>query len=564
MFSGEMSTTIHVHGDKPSHAVRRDVEIIRTVALIAAAVSATYALAWVFTGDGTLLLQATGPAVVAVFAMWQLNQDRPQAVAVLLVSAIFVVLQVEIVDKPGMDVASLIGLLMIGAAASILIRRYRSPFLAAYSLLLVVSQIAWFGESGSVGDILFRTIVPVVSFWFITWLLLWTRRSQETEETRYELLFARAPVSIWEEDYRAVGNWLDGLRRIGIGDLRAYLADHPEAIVHAATSIVVKGVNESTLGLMEAEDKAQLLGRLPPESVTDHARLSFIEQFVAIWEDRDHLDTTLRGTTMQGNEIDGVLRWVVPRDGGRLDLENAVIAMVDITDLRRAERRLQELVKSKDQFIASVSHELRTPLTAVVGLTDELRNHHSTFSPAEQQEFMNLIAEQAGDVANIVEDLLVAARADIGTMNLAMKEIDIASAVRSLTETADDRTDPALELPSNGDLRALADEARVRQILRNLLSNARRYGGDTIIVRAGQEGPRVWIEVGDDGPGIIEADRERIFEPYTTAHPVSGVTAAVGLGLTVSRQLARLMSGDLTYRCENGESTFRLTLPVSP
>ena len=564
MFSGEMSTTIHVHGDEPDHVVRRDAEIIRTVALIAAAVSAIYVLAGILTGDGTLILQAAGPAVVAVFAMWQLNQVKPQAVAVLLVSAIFVVLQVEIIDKPGMDVASLIGLLMIGAAASILIRRHRSSFLAAYSLLLVVSQIIWFGESGSVGDILLRTIVPVVSFWFITWLLLWTRRSQETEEARYKLLFARAPVSIWEEDYRAVGDWIDGLRRIGIGDLRKYLANHPEEIVKAATSIVVKDVNESTLELLEVQDKSQLLGPLPPDSVTDHARLSFIEQFVAIWENRDHLDTTLRGTTVLGNEIDGVLRWVVPRDKGRLDLENAVIAMVDITDLRRAERRLEELVKSKDEFIASVSHELRTPLTAVVGLTDELRNHHSTFSPTEQQEFMDLIAEQAADVANIVEDLLVAARADIGTVSLAPKAIDIAAAVRSLAETPDERTGPVLELPSNSHLRALADEARVRQILRNLLSNARRYGGDTIIVRAGQEGARVWIEVGDDGPGIIEEERERIFEPYTTAHPVSGVTAAVGLGLTVSRQLARLMSGDLTYRCEKGESTFRLTLPVSP
>ena len=563
MFTKEMSASIHVQGVGQSTAVRRDSEIIRTVALIAAAVSATFGLAGIVGGDGTLILQATGPAVVAVFATWQLNQATPRAVPVLLISAVCVVLQVKIVDKPGIEVASLIGLLMIGAAASILIRQYRASFLTSYSILLVVSQIAWFGESGSTTDLLFRTIIPLVSFWFISWLLLWTRRSQEAEEARYELLFARAPVSIWEEDYGAVGDWLDGLRRIGVGDLRAYLADHPEEIMRAATSIVVKDVNDSTLELLEVQDKSQLLGPLPPDSVTEHARLSFVEQFVAIWEDRDHLDTTLRGTTMGGNEIDGVLRWVVPRDKGRLDLEKVVVAMVDITELRRAERRLQDLVKSKDQFIASVSHELRTPLTAVVGLTDELRNHHSAFSPVEQQEFMDLIAEQAADVANIVEDLLVAARADIGTVSLALKEIDIAEAVRSLAKTSDDKAGPVLELPSNGDLRARADEARVRQILRNLLSNARRYGGDTIIVRAGREGAKVWVEVGDDGPGIIEAERERIFEPYTTAHPVSGVTAAVGLGLTVSRQLARLMSGDLTYRCEDGESTFRLSLPMS-
>ena len=540
----------------------RDSAIVRTVALIAATVGAMYAFAGIFSGDGTLLVQAIGPAVVAIFAIWELNQDRPHAVAVLLVSAVFVVLQVEIVDKPGMDLASLIGLLIIGAAASTLIRRYRFPFLAAYSALLVGSHIAWFPESGSTIDMLFRSVVPVVSFWFITWLLLWTSRNQETEEARYELLFARAPVSIWEEDYRAVGTWLNGLRQKGIDDLRSHLAAHPEEVMSAATSIIVTDVNQATLELLEAKDKSQLLGPLPPDSVTDHAHRSFIEQFVAIWEDRDHLDTALRGTTIRENDIDGVLRWVVPRERGRLDLEHVVVAMVDITELRRAERRLQDLVKSKDQFIASVSHELRTPLTAVVGLTAELRNHHSAFSPDEHEEFLGLIAQQAADVANIVEDLLVAARADIGTVSLAPKDIDIAAAVRSLADTADDETGPILELPSNGRLHALADEVRVRQILRNLLSNAQRYGGDTIIVRGGREEARVWIEVGDNGPGIAETERERIFEPYTTAHPVSGVTAAVGLGLTVSRQLARLMSGDLTYRCEDGESTFRLSLPV--
>ena len=542
---------------------QRDSAIIRTVALIAATVSAIYVFGGILSGDATLFFQATGPAVIAIFAIWELNQERSHAVAVLLVSAIFVVLQVEIVDKPGMDVASLIGLLMIGAAASILIRRYRFPFLAAYSALLVGSQIAWFPGSGSTTDMLFRSIVPVVSFWFITWLLLWTSRNQETGEARYELLFTRAPVSIWEEDYRAVGTWLDGLRQRGVDDIRGYLAAHPEEVLSAATSIVVRDVNQSTVELLEVQDKSQLLGPLPPDSVSGQSQLSFIEQFVAIWEDRDHLDTPLRGTTMQGNEIDGLLRWVVPRERGRLNLENVVIALVDITDLRRAERRLQELVKSKDQFIASVSHELRTPLTAVVGLTDELRNHHSTFSQPERQEFMDLIAEQAADVANIVEDLLVAARADIGAVTLAPKEIDIAATVRSLAETTGDATGPGLELPSNGQLHALADESRVRQILRNLLSNARRYGGPNITVRAGRDESKVWIEVGDDGPGISETDRDRIFEPYTTAHPVSGVTAAVGLGLTVSRQLARLMSGDLTYRCEEGESTFRLSLPVS-
>jgi signal transduction histidine kinase len=557
-----MSTRSHPKSSVQSYETRRDAEILRTAALIAAAVSLIYAFAGVLGGDSTLILRAAAPALVAGYSFWQIRRSSPRAGSLLLFSAVVVTIQVKIIDQPDIEMAALIGLLMIGAAASVVIRRHRLPFLAGYSILLVVSQAWWFRETLSFANVLFRSVVPAVAFLFISWLLIWTRQSQEAEESRYELLFARAPVSIWEEDYGAVGDWLAELRRRGVTDLRKYLTDHPEDVEAAATKIIVKDVNESTLDLLEVEDKSQLLGPLPADSVTDHARQSFIEQFVAIWEDRDHLDTALRGTTIQGNDIDGVLRWVVPRDKGQLDLGNVVIAMVDISDLRRAERRLQELVKSKDQFIASVSHELRTPLTAVVGLTDELRNHHTSFSSSEKQEFMDLIADQAADVANIVEDLLVAARADIGTVAVAPKQIDIAGAVRSAAEMFENGSHPEIELSPNGELRAMADEVRVRQILRNLLSNAQRYGGEKVTVRAGRDGNQIWIEVSDDGPGVGEEERERIFEPYATAHRVAGITAAVGLGLTVSRQLARLMSGDITYRYENGESTFRLSLPA--
>ncbi len=190
MFSEKMSTNTNVHGDEPGMTAQRDSAIIRTVALIAATIGVIYTMTGIVGGDATLILQATGPAVVAVFAAWQLQQPTPRVIAVLLIAAIIVVLQVRIVDKPGMSVASLIGLPMIGAAVSTLIRRHRFPFLAVYSALLVGSQIAWFPESGSTTFLLFRILVPVVSFWFITWLLIWTRQNQETEEARHELLFA--------------------------------------------------------------------------------------------------------------------------------------------------------------------------------------------------------------------------------------------------------------------------------------------------------------------------------------------------------------------------------------
>ena len=92
-------------------------------------------------------------------------------------------------------------------------------------------------------------------------------------------------------------------------------------------------------------------------------------------------------------------------------------------------------------------------------------------------------------------------------------------------------------------------------------SVARRYGGHHVTVHARQDGSNAVVEVRDDGEGIPAALTSRIFEPYETAHGATSVTGSVGLGLTVSRELARLMGGDLTYRRIDDHTVFRLVLP---
>jgi signal transduction histidine kinase len=103
---------------------------------------------------------------------------------------------------------------------------------------------------------------------------------------------------------------------------------------------------------------------------------------------------------------------------------------------------------------------------------------------------------------------------------------------------------------------------RLRQILRNLVSNAIRYGGDHIDVGVARANGHIHITVEDDGAGIPEGQWEQVFEPYARAHDRAEQPSSVGLGLTVSRKLARLMGGDLAYRHEGG-SVFDLSLPAA-
>lgn len=227
---------------------------------------------------------------------------------------------------------------------------------------------------------------------------------------------------------------------------------------------------------------------------------------------------------------------------------------------QRAHQKLQDLVHYKDEFVASVSHELRTPLTAVVGLSEELARSGGDFSQDELGEFHDLIAQQSREVAYIVEDLLVAARVEIDTVSIDVQPVDLDAEVSSTIKGWPSEFGGVEHRP--GAVKVEADPTRFRQITRNLLTNAMRYGGEEVVVVTHSNADMGILQVRDNGPGVDPDDLERIFEPYERASHVEIVRpGSVGLGLYVSRQLARLMGGDLSCRRENDQTVFELVLP---
>jgi signal transduction histidine kinase len=233
-----------------------------------------------------------------------------------------------------------------------------------------------------------------------------------------------------------------------------------------------------------------------------------------------------------------------------------------LAQLTALKEQLENLVRSKDEFVASVSHELRTPLTAVVGLAEELRCNRGAFSEDEVREFMDLIAEQSGELHNIVEDLLVAARADFGTLQLNIETFDLAAETQMVVARHTPAGAPAESITVVGSCSPVrADRLRVRQILRNLLTNADRYGGRRVWVELTNRGDRVSVAVLDDGNGVPDRQTEAIFEPYRRADTAERQPLAVGLGLAVSRKLAEKMEGGLEYHRRAGCTVFELLLP---
>ena len=251
---------------------------------------------------------------------------------------------------------------------------------------------------------------------------------------------------------------------------------------------------------------------------------------------------------------------------GRLDPHRirAALAEREVAQGGQQIRREQQLVRARSDFVSSVSHELRTPLTQIRMFAETLLLDRVR-SPGERQRSLEIIDREARRLTNLVENVLRFSREERGEDRIDTQARDVVPLVRRLLADFEPLVAGRARLKATVPDRAIArvDEEALHQILLNLLDNAVKYGPDGQEVRLGVsiEGPRVVFSVEDEGPGIPEAERRRVFERYyrlprDRRSPVAGT----GIGLAVVRDLARLHEGEA--RVEPSLLGARLVLEV--
>ncbi len=232
-----------------------------------------------------------------------------------------------------------------------------------------------------------------------------------------------------------------------------------------------------------------------------------------------------------------------------------IIQLVDVTDLRNARLELQRNRRRQNEFLSAFSHELRNPLAAVIGLAELLRDPGLSLDVATRADLVNTIVESGFDVANLVEDLVTAARHEAGQLEVVAVPVSLAAQVNQALETIG----YVAEIPVTGSSsRAVADPSRVRQIMRNLLTNAVRHGGGTIVVELDDFEDMARAVVVDDGPGV----RYEMVNVLLDRSADDGRSSVSGIGLSIARDLATLMGGDLRYVRDEGLTRFELLLPT--
>ena len=223
----------------------------------------------------------------------------------------------------------------------------------------------------------------------------------------------------------------------------------------------------------------------------------------------------------------------------------------------KAER---ELNRAKDEFIAGISHELRTPLTSIYGFSEHLVEN-GIIDPAEALELITLINHDSAELSRMVEDLLTAARLDSDALNFHYEVVPMLGEIDAVVSPM--RRAGAMIHVDGDETLVWADRARVRQVIRNLVSNAIRHGGDVIKVVLDERSGVLAMTVTDNGDGVGAAVETRLFDRFVHDGRATLLNGSVGLGLSIAKSLAKTMGGDITYVRALGWTNFVLTLPLA-
>lgn len=245
----------------------------------------------------------------------------------------------------------------------------------------------------------------------------------------------------------------------------------------------------------------------------------------------------------------------------------AVVVLRSVSKRRQRQRDLetelhreQELSRAKDEMIGNLSHELRTPLTGIYGFAVAMEEEGYA-DPSFQAEMNRMIITEAADLGRMVDDLLTAAKADGDHIAYQIERVDVLREAQEAVQPMARMATPVALAVAPG--LVMADRLRLRQVLRNLVSNALRHGGDHVVVSGHPSKDCYHLVVSDDGPGVPDEMEEKMFERFAHEGDRALITGSVGLGLAIARLLTEGMGGTLRYHRNDGITIFEVELPLA-
>lgn len=347
--------------------------------------------------------------------------------------------------------------------------------------------------------------------------------------------------------------------------LRSFLDASPDLVFYSNEDKEFSGCNRA-MELLTGKSEKQLVHLKPADVYSPEAAAKVIETDEKVFRHNVSLTYEQWLDYPDGRKACFEIRKVPYYD--RVGKRHGLMGFGrDITERKRYQDALERASRDKTTFISTISHELRTPLNGIVGLSRILLDTELT---AEQEKYLKTIHVSAVTLGNIFNDIIDMDKMERRKVQLDNQPVDFTSFLADLENLSALQAqqkglrfnlEPTLPLPHQ----VITDGTRLRQILWNLISNAVKFtqqGQVTVRVRY-DEGDMLHFEVEDSGIGIPQDELDKIFAMYYQVKDSHGGKPATGtgIGLAVSRRLAKNMGGDITVTSEQGKgSTFTLTI----
>ncbi|MGB0370791.1 MAG: ATP-binding protein [Opitutales bacterium] len=375
--------------------------------------------------------------------------------------------------------------------------------------------------------------------------------------------FDNSPVPLWREDFSEAVDLLDELKASGVEDMDQYLKDNPDVVVGALQKVKILDVNQATLDSIGFASKEEMLGKL---SETFHEQIleTFRLEMVAIANGDETFAMESPAALSNGKLVSTMIFMKFPKQ--RELFKEIIIAHIDISELKETQRALEqakieaeEANKSKSTFVSNISHEIRTPLNGIIGFTRLLSQQNLN---GEQRDFVTTIEGCCDTLLSLINQVLDLSKIESVKMAVHKEPFRLDDLLTEITKvqrlTAESKgVKLSLELGKAFPRRINGDKLKINQVLSNLTRNAVKFCNEgEITISCDLVGGSIQFVVADSGIGIDKEALKTIFQPFaqednsdTRSH------TGTGLGLTIARELARVMGGDLEIKSIKGQGT---------
>ena len=412
------------------------------------------------------------------------------------------------------------------------------------------------------------------------------------ERDKYLFFLNNLPVGVAEIDYSVCKKKIDELKAQGVSNFEQYFKENPdifEKIIYLSKTI---NINGTFVNNMEANNKEQVINKSDkPMSKYMRVNLSSFKGLVALADGKTQFQYDAFFTTIKGNNkyycTEGIIApgyensWrkvyfsitdTTKRNQAeqelrqyREHLEELVARRND--ELIKANEQLQKQIKQRTEYTRALVHELKTPLTAIMSSSEVLIHE---LNDELQVKLARNTHKSACNLDRRIGELLDLARSEIGGLKIECKSINplwLLSEVaeETLAEITKKGQSIILDVPGSLSL-VWADKDRIKQVFFNLIDNAIKYNrrNGKVTIRAREKNGSMIFEVQDEGQGINNEEREKIFQPYYRLENKRECFNGLGLGLALSKSFVELHKGRIWVKTHKGKgSIFNFSIPLA-